>query len=107
IRFYHEKLGLDMTADWTSMGAAFLSEGGYHHHIGINTWFSLDGEVHQDDETGLKNFTITSSNASFFNSIKSNILNDPTSGKQRMKYTESNQFTVTDPDDIPINIRME
>jgi len=107
IRFYHEKLGLDMTADWTSMGAAFLSEGGYHHHIGINTWFSLDGEVHQDDETGLKNFIKTSSNASFFNSIKSNILNDPTSGKQRMKYTESNQFTVTDPDGIPINIKME
>jgi catechol 2,3-dioxygenase len=36
IKFYHEKLGLDMMADWRSMGAAFLSEGGYHHHIGIH-----------------------------------------------------------------------
>jgi catechol 2,3-dioxygenase len=54
IEFYHKKLGLDITLDWSSMGAAFLSSGGYHHHIGINTWHSLDGEGHRDDETGLK-----------------------------------------------------
>src|SRR5215475_1732964 len=40
IRFYHEKLSLDMTAvDWISMGIAFLSEGGYHHHVAINTLY--------------------------------------------------------------------
>ena len=37
IKFYHEKIGLDITSDWSSMGAAFLSAGGYHHHIGMNT----------------------------------------------------------------------
>jgi catechol 2,3-dioxygenase len=107
IRFYHEKLGLDLTVDWRSMGAAFLSKGGYHHHIGINTWYSLDGEVHEDDVNGLKNFTVTTSNMSYFNLIKSNILHDSPSREQRRRLTEGNQFTVTDPNGIQIVIRID
>ena len=107
IRFYQEKLGLDLTVDWRSMGAAFLSKGGYHHHIGINTWCSLDGEVHGDDVNGLKNFTITASNMSYFNLIKSNIIHDSLSKEQRIDLTESNQFTVTDPNGIQIVIRID
>ena len=45
IKFYHEKIGLDITVDLSSMGAAFLSAGGYHHHIGMNTWHSLNGRL--------------------------------------------------------------
>jgi catechol 2,3-dioxygenase len=107
IRFYHEKLGLDLTVDWRSMGAAFLSKGGYHHHIGINTWYSLDGESHEDDVNGLKNFTITTSNMSYFDLIKSNILHDSDSREQRMYLTANNQFTVTDPNGIQIVVRVD
>ena len=89
------------------MGAAFLSKGGYHHHIGINTWCSLDGEVHEDDVNGLKNFNITTSNMSYFNLIKSNIIHDSLSKEQRIDLTESNQFTVTDPNGIQIVIRID
>jgi catechol 2,3-dioxygenase len=35
--FYHRALGLDTTV-WTYPGALFLSAGGYHHHLGTNTW---------------------------------------------------------------------
>jgi catechol 2,3-dioxygenase len=35
--FYHEGLGLDRMA-WSYPGALFLSAGGYHHHLGTNTW---------------------------------------------------------------------
>jgi catechol 2,3-dioxygenase len=35
--FYHEALGLDETV-WNYPGALFLSAGGYHHHLGLNTW---------------------------------------------------------------------
>jgi catechol 2,3-dioxygenase len=35
--FYHAGLGLDQTV-WSYPGALFLSAGGYHHHLGINTW---------------------------------------------------------------------
>lgn len=35
--FYHEALGLDQVV-WSYPGALFLSAGGYHHHLGVNTW---------------------------------------------------------------------
>jgi catechol 2,3-dioxygenase len=35
--FYHEGLGLDKVV-WSYPGALFLSAGGYHHHVGTNTW---------------------------------------------------------------------
>ena len=37
--FYHEGLGLDKIV-WSYPGALFLSAGGYHHHLGTNTWSS-------------------------------------------------------------------
>ena len=35
--FYHEALGFDKTV-WQYPGALFLAAGGYHHHLGTNTW---------------------------------------------------------------------
>jgi catechol 2,3-dioxygenase len=35
--FYHAGLGLDKVV-WSYPGALFLSAGGYHHHLGTNTW---------------------------------------------------------------------
>jgi catechol 2,3-dioxygenase len=35
--FYHSALGLDKVA-WSYPGALFFSAGGYHHHVGTNTW---------------------------------------------------------------------
>lgn len=37
--FYHRALGFDKTT-WTYPGALFMSAGGYHHHLGTNTWSS-------------------------------------------------------------------
>jgi catechol 2,3-dioxygenase len=36
-RFYHDALGFELTV-WSYPGALFLSAGGYHHHLGTNTW---------------------------------------------------------------------
>ena len=36
-KFYHEALGLE-TVVWSYPGALFMSAGGYHHHLGTNTW---------------------------------------------------------------------
>ncbi|MBT8489204.1 MAG: VOC family protein, partial [Gemmatimonadetes bacterium] len=35
--FYHEEIGLDKMV-WSYPGALFLGAGGYHHHLGLNTW---------------------------------------------------------------------
>jgi catechol 2,3-dioxygenase len=39
-------------------GAAFVSAGGYHHHIGLNTWESLDGSPPPPGTTGLYHMAI-------------------------------------------------
>ena len=107
IKFYHKKIGLDIASDWSSMGAAFLSAGGYHHHIGINTWHSLNGKVHGDGETGLENFTITIPDRTSFDTIKS-IINRHASSEQQMKQeTDKNQFLIFDPDGIQIVFKAE
>ncbi len=48
--FYHRGLGLDKVV-WSYPGALFLSAGGYHHHLGTNTWSS--GPAAQDHEARL------------------------------------------------------
>jgi len=40
--FYCGVLGFELMQRFGS-GAAFISAGGYHHHIGLNTWESLGG----------------------------------------------------------------
>ncbi len=57
IAFYQGMLGLNLMSFWGS--AAFLSVGGYHHHVGMNTWESLHGEPMRQDYAGLEYFTIT------------------------------------------------
>jgi catechol 2,3-dioxygenase len=107
IKFYHEKLGLDITLDLSTMGAAFFSAGGYHHHIGINTWNSLGGEIHTNGEVGLEYFTIIVPDKSSINAIKSNIRDPVSSEQQKKQRVDKNQFFVSDPDGIQIVINSE
>jgi len=52
IAFYSGILGFDVTQRYGKQ-AAFLSAGGYHHHIGLNTWESLGGSPPPPGHTGL------------------------------------------------------
>ena len=57
LAFYSGVLGFELT---TRMGqqAAFLSAGGYHHHIGLNTWESRNGAPPAPGTTGLYHVAI-------------------------------------------------
>ena len=57
VRFYRDFLGFDLV---TQIGdsAAFLSAGGYHHHLGLNTWESAGGTPPAPGTTGLYHFAI-------------------------------------------------
>lgn len=46
--FYHAGLGLDKVV-WSYPGALFLSAGGYHHHLGTNTWAAGAAPAREDD----------------------------------------------------------
>ena len=52
LAFYCGILGFDLTQRYGTQ-AAFISAGGYHHHIGLNTWESLGGSPPPPGTTGL------------------------------------------------------
>jgi catechol 2,3-dioxygenase len=95
IRFYHEKLGLDITWNLGTMGAAFLSAGRYHHHIGLNTWQSLGGPPHRKGDAGLENFRIRVPDRNVMNALTAQI---PNSVKKK------GQLLISDPDGIQITV---
>jgi len=57
IGFYHGVLGFELTQRYGEQ-AAFLSAGGYHHHIALNTWQSFGGQPPPAGTTGLYHLAI-------------------------------------------------
>ena len=57
LHFYRDVLGFEVTQRMGSR-AAFLSAGGYHHHIGLNTWESAGGSPPPPHATGLYHLAI-------------------------------------------------
>jgi catechol 2,3-dioxygenase len=54
--FYHHGLGLDKIV-WSYPGALFLSAGGYHHHLGTNTW-AAEAPIPEDEDARLLEWTV-------------------------------------------------
>jgi catechol 2,3-dioxygenase len=52
LRFYRDVLGFELVAQMGEQ-AAFISAGGYHHHLGLNTWESRGGSPPEPGTTGL------------------------------------------------------
>lgn len=52
VTFYCDVLGFELTQRYGD-SAAFVSAGGYHHHIGLNTWTSKGGSPPRQGTTGL------------------------------------------------------
>lgn len=55
--FYHQALGLDAVV-WSYPGALFLSAGGYHHHLGLNTWAGPGATAAGEDDAKLLDWEI-------------------------------------------------
>ena len=97
VKFYQEKIGLDIMMNLPNMSAAFLSAGGYHHHIGLNTWRSLGGPERVDGSTGLEGFVIKVPDTDALESIAGQF---PGSYDPKTK-----QLKIRDPDNIEITIQ--
>ena len=57
LAFYRDVLGFEVTQRYGE-GAVFLSAGGYHHHLALNTWESLGGKAPAPGTTGLYHVAI-------------------------------------------------
>lgn len=56
--FYHGVLGFDVMGHAKEFQMAFVSAGGYHHHIGLNTWQGEGAPPPPADAVGLRHFTV-------------------------------------------------
>jgi catechol 2,3-dioxygenase len=57
LKFYRDILGFEITQRYGS-SAVFLSAGGYHHHIGLNTWHSKNASPAPVNSAGLYHLAI-------------------------------------------------
>ena len=93
VEFYHSKLGFDVKMYFPEIGAAFLSVGGYHHHLGLNTWHSRGGAPHRQGEAGLEEFKVRLPSADDILSVSARFPEFRPNGRT---------LTVRDPDGIAI-----
>ena len=76
--FYHAAVGLDKTV-WGYPGALFMAAGGYHHHVGVNTW-AAGARLANDDDARLLDWEL--------------VLPDSPSAESAAKSIESAGFAV-------------
>jgi catechol 2,3-dioxygenase len=58
VEFYHGVIGFDVMGVAKAFQAAFVSAGGYHHHLGLNTWQGRGAPPPPPDALGLRYYTI-------------------------------------------------
>ena len=56
--FYRDVLGFDLVQEWQGT-VAFMSAGGYHHHVALNTWQSLGGPPPAKGHAGILHIAFT------------------------------------------------
>jgi catechol 2,3-dioxygenase len=96
-RFYHDILGFDITLKWP--GALFLSTGGYHHHIGLNTWSSERGAEWKAERPGIALAELKTTNTEALNELKHRL------SENRIPFeTAESSIALSDPSGIPIRI---
>ena len=69
VNFYHGIIGFDVMGKAKSMQAAFISAGGYHHHLGLNTWQGEGAPPPPPDAVGLRYFTIELPNQKAYDEV--------------------------------------
>jgi catechol 2,3-dioxygenase len=62
IAFYRDVIGFALMATWQG-AAGFLGAGGYHHHLGVNTWAGVGAPPPPPDAVGLRHWTVVLANA--------------------------------------------
>jgi catechol 2,3-dioxygenase len=102
-RFYHELLGFDVTQR-TFPGALFLSAGGYHHHIGVNTWSTRGGGPADQESLGLISFMINIGDPDALRELRARIEVSGNIVNVSHSTSSTDPVTVLDPDRIGIQL---
>lgn len=71
--FYTKGLGYEVVTRYGNQ-ALFLSTNNYHHHIGMNTWESLNAPPKKPNQTGMASYTIDTANEQTAHELKERLL---------------------------------
>jgi catechol 2,3-dioxygenase len=96
--FYREALGLDLILRYGS-SAAFLSAGGYHHHVAVNTWAGVGAPAPPPGAIGLKHFVMKVSHADALASVhaqltRTNVASDRAENRLTVRDPSGNQIVL-------------
>jgi catechol 2,3-dioxygenase len=69
VDFYHGIIGFDIMGVEKKFQMGFVSAGGYHHHLGLNTWQGEDAPPPPADAVGLRYFTIDLPNQKAYDEV--------------------------------------
>jgi catechol 2,3-dioxygenase len=96
--FYHDALGLEEQAQLPS--AAFLSAGGYHHHIGLNSWQSAGASPPQDTTPRLRAIEFELGGADALAALRHGVADASTEDSEppSVRPEEAGSVSVEDPD---------
>jgi len=93
--FYRDALGFEKQALIPS--AAFLSAGGYHHHIGLNSWQSRGGVPTPPSAPGLRRVDFELGSTGALEQLANRLAQAPTASPTQMEVAG---LVVSDPDDV-------
>lgn len=103
IKFYTDVMGFEVQQKFTDQ-AAFLSAGGYHHHIGLNTWESKGGHPAPTGHTGMYHVAfLYPTRTALANTLK-NVLNSGVELSGAADHGVSQALYFDDPDGNGIEI---
>jgi catechol 2,3-dioxygenase len=100
--FYRDALGLEEQAQLPS--AAFLAAGGYHHHVGANSWQSRGAGPAPDSAPGLRRVEFKLSDVDALDALERTLADAPDQGSSRSAERDSAvDLSVRDPDGLMLS----
>jgi catechol 2,3-dioxygenase len=102
--FFSEALGFDRTV-WHYPGALFLSAGGYHHHLGINTWAGRDAVPPREQDARLLEWTIELPDAATIAAAEASLIQKSYSTERGSDSRAQPELVVRDPWGTPVRLR--
>src|ERR1044071_5531023 len=103
LSFYRDVLGFEVTSRY-GKDAVFLSAGGYHHHIGLNTWAGRGAPQPPQGTTGLYHFAILFADRAALAAAVRRVLEAGVARKGAANLGASGPVSLRDPDGNGIDL---
>jgi catechol 2,3-dioxygenase len=101
--FYHDLLGLDVTQRGYP-GALFLSAGGYHHHLGINTWAGAGAPPPPPEAVGLLSFSLQIPDGAAWRAVLARMAARGMAPEVQRECPDERSALVRDPDGLGVEL---